>query len=51
MPIHFAMFLQLELVRVLLSEYVQDQSHLEALTYSAIYLKVLPLAPYCAVSQ
>lgn len=30
---------KLELVRVLLSEYVQDQSHLEALTYSAIYLK------------
>ena len=44
-----AMFLQLELVRGLVSESVDDQSRLEALTYSAIYLKVFPLAPYCAL--
>jgi hypothetical protein len=43
------MFLQLELVRGLVSESVDDQSRLEALTYSAVYLKVFPLAPYCAL--
>lgn len=49
--IHFAMFLQLELVRGILSESVDDQNRLEALTYSAIYLKVSPLAFFFAISQ
>lgn len=51
MLIHFAMFLQLELIRGLLSKSVDDQSRLEALTYSAIYLKVFPLAPDCKINK
>jgi phosphoglucan,water dikinase len=45
------MFLQLELIRGLLSKSVDDQSRLEALTYSAIYLKVFSLAPDCKINK